>query len=787
MRAITNDVVRTAALILTISGLLLPTLTFAQIPEEPDVDYSYDMFYPKYAKGLPATAFDVNGIDDINLYNGSLSMSLPIGPPLRAGADLSWQLALHYSSAFWSDDHRDGLSGEGDCEGYGYIVGDAYVGIGWTFRMPQIHLRRIKDYSDEYHLYVDSVIGPDGSRHQLRPCRDSWDCRDSSTHVVQVGGEFREYWYAADGSGWRVYRTIQSASDQFGALMDTSLMVAEADGYRYTFAQRYLLDPASGAYDPVETDFLAEARGWYCTRIESIRWPGPHIDITYQDQGADTYPTHLGDRIIRNGAPIPKTLTAVDVDGHVAGYVSVAIGPDSSGSGDRANQVDFLTKVGGSTLARYVLDYASATSHLDVRADRGSDSGGSPELCDDDLYDDPRNTTTRGFRYLEGVRRVSPVTSQTLASWSFSGYSTQEAPARLKTAVLPNSAELHYTFDEWASSYPKFCSQTPIHWCGEGGCGPQRSPESEDCRGYYDRHNGWGVTQRLLVDAGDRVLEWTEYLHPDRDDTTMLGMDSLSVLNLYGRTLDFANRDPGTSSFANQLPGPGDLLHFYQGFQMTVVRRHLMADESPGDIFTGLDYTPPLTSAGLVVDLPTSRFDDTMYIFSNGRFIYDVNHDGYVDSDPSRSLERDLYGSLPLDGKLLEVRRYRGSAENLPSYNFKWWESLTTHPRLVSRTLYTYTLDLELDSVDQLHYPTWTLGHAGVSTATATTMLPSRPRSADAVRPHSTSMSASVTRTSTQPRKRGTSPTASAIRTAASWTGRKTTVSQVRSRAPSWP
>ena len=170
-----------------------------------DPDFSYNMFYPKYAKGRQPTAYDVGEFDSVNLYNGGLSLTIPLGPPLVAGADLSWQLALHYSSKFWSWDRR--RNGD-ECQGKGFIVGDAHAGLGWTFKLPHIYLRQQQDPSTgDSTYYLDSVITPDGAPHQLRRrCLEGWDCRDGDPEEVQVGDRFREYWYAADGSDWRVYR-----------------------------------------------------------------------------------------------------------------------------------------------------------------------------------------------------------------------------------------------------------------------------------------------------------------------------------------------------------------------------------------------------------------------------------------------------------------------------------------------------------------------------------------------------------------------------------------------------
>lgn len=51
-------------------------------------------------------AFQVGDIDSVNLFNGNLSLSIPLGAPLPVGANFSWGLTLTYSSEPWSFSSR---------------------------------------------------------------------------------------------------------------------------------------------------------------------------------------------------------------------------------------------------------------------------------------------------------------------------------------------------------------------------------------------------------------------------------------------------------------------------------------------------------------------------------------------------------------------------------------------------------------------------------------------------------------------------------------------------------
>ena len=90
-----------------------------------------------------------------------------------------------------------------------------------------------------------------------------------------------------------VYRTIANEADAYEDMEDTTGFVGERGGYRYSFGRKNLLetDQPSGMYTNTagETDFTTDSRGWFCTRIESVRWsvgpagagvPGHHGLVT---------------------------------------------------------------------------------------------------------------------------------------------------------------------------------------------------------------------------------------------------------------------------------------------------------------------------------------------------------------------------------------------------------------------------------------------------------------------------------------------------------------------------
>jgi RHS repeat-associated protein len=655
-----------------------------------DPDFSYDMFYPKYAKGRQPTAYDVGDFDSVNLYNGGLSLTIPLGPPLVAGADLSWQLALHYSSKFWSWDRRE--NGK-ECQGKGFIVGDAHAGLGWSFKLPHVFLRQQWDAAiGAWRYYLDSVVSADGAQHQLRRCLEGWDCRDGGPAEVVVGSRVREYWFSADGSDWRIYRD-RGLDEGFPGLLSTGELIGEQDGLRFHFTLARVFEYGQADDDLVtDTDFLSQARGWYCTRIESIRWPGPSIEIAY-----DLRP---------EGSPIPKAITALDAAGQSSASVDIAIDPVAM----TVSRITFIDGAGAEQL-HYELSYQRSRV---LRVKILVNAAGEP-LCasnpDFRLFTDP-------FSYLTGLHLQTK--SGIGLDWDFGVFQEEADPpgepdgeldaepkGRIRSLTLPTGAVTEYTYDKWTFFYQGLGPQLPtapgpvlidVAACGSGdlelniGSDPPPGPLT-----YSARQPVWAVTNRRVVDTDDRLLEWTEYL---RDGVAGI------LFNLYEPPFDFANTvlsapGGGRALLPNPVTDPDFRDHFYSGIAMTVVRRHMVVDNQPGPAAEDLGS---LRSSGYTIDLPNARFDDTAHIFSTGRFFYDSDDDGLI----AIANQTDVWGTLPLEGRPLEVRSYRG-AHHVDGEDF-WYCTDETHPRLERRTLLSYTLDREDDTpTDNEHV---TLGSA---------------------------------------------------------------------------
>ncbi|HEX4954072.1 MAG TPA: RHS repeat-associated core domain-containing protein [Thermoanaerobaculia bacterium] len=163
---------RTVFLALLVSLALVPAAVVAE-------DYSV---HPSLARGFSASsAFEVNLYDSVNLFNGNLILTLPIGPTYSVGGHLSYGFDLHYNSFVWdhrrisclingqlrelglpvpdATDHRPAQltqsqdflgagrsnAGLGWALGFGRLFGDGRIGITgrWTYMTPDGGIREL--------------------------------------------------------------------------------------------------------------------------------------------------------------------------------------------------------------------------------------------------------------------------------------------------------------------------------------------------------------------------------------------------------------------------------------------------------------------------------------------------------------------------------------------------------------------------------------------------------------------------------------------------------------------
>ena len=112
---------------------------------------------PDGAPGYVRSVFDHGQIDSINLYNGQLTLPIPLGPAYPIGPSLKLQLALTYNSQV--DTFGKPLAQSADFS-YKPLAGNPSLGIGWS-----LTLGAIKTCQHGSVTFGVCYFAPDGSQH----------------------------------------------------------------------------------------------------------------------------------------------------------------------------------------------------------------------------------------------------------------------------------------------------------------------------------------------------------------------------------------------------------------------------------------------------------------------------------------------------------------------------------------------------------------------------------------------------------------------------------------------
>ncbi len=124
--------------------------------------------HPTVARGFAAEkSFQVGDVDNVNLFNGNLTLTLSIGPRFKTGGSFEYGLTLVYNSNVWEID--DLVQ-----ETQGWTIARTHpldnAGLGWNLSLGRL-LQPGDPNNDRLETY--NYIAPDGSEHRfaetLRP------------------------------------------------------------------------------------------------------------------------------------------------------------------------------------------------------------------------------------------------------------------------------------------------------------------------------------------------------------------------------------------------------------------------------------------------------------------------------------------------------------------------------------------------------------------------------------------------------------------------------------------
>lgn len=117
---------------------------------------------PSNERGLNASAYSADTVDNVNLFNGNLTLTIPIGSTYNAGGSLSYSLKLYYNSNVW-DFKLDNHPTTGDLALRASPDPSSNAGVGWRLSFGELYAPRTEHNEDVHWVYVS----PDGARHKF--------------------------------------------------------------------------------------------------------------------------------------------------------------------------------------------------------------------------------------------------------------------------------------------------------------------------------------------------------------------------------------------------------------------------------------------------------------------------------------------------------------------------------------------------------------------------------------------------------------------------------------------
>ncbi len=142
--------------------------------------------YPTQALGIqPEKAYQFGDVDHVNLFNGNLILTIPIGPRYPVGAHFSYGLNLVYNSNVW-DFVTTFASGQVNLT-TAFPKMNSNAGMGWLLTLGQ--LKEPADPSNQTGAWL--YVGPDGAEHRPYPSLHNEDATTAGYQYARDGSYFR--------------------------------------------------------------------------------------------------------------------------------------------------------------------------------------------------------------------------------------------------------------------------------------------------------------------------------------------------------------------------------------------------------------------------------------------------------------------------------------------------------------------------------------------------------------------------------------------------------------------
>jgi hypothetical protein len=138
--------------------------------------------HPNVAKGFsPSGSFGAAGVDSVNLFNGNLVLTIPLGQRFPVSSGLAYGLTLVYNSQIWESQVSDPY-----VQSFPNRMNNA--GLGWMVSLGRINP---PEYHDDFEVVRDTYQSPDGARHTLYPTLHEGETQTAGVEYSRDGSYLR--------------------------------------------------------------------------------------------------------------------------------------------------------------------------------------------------------------------------------------------------------------------------------------------------------------------------------------------------------------------------------------------------------------------------------------------------------------------------------------------------------------------------------------------------------------------------------------------------------------------
>jgi hypothetical protein len=123
--------------------------------------------HPNLERGFSAEKmYDFSAVDSVNMFNGNMTLHIPLGGELRANGVLPYHLTLSYNSLFWEYVQQPAAAQEDPDQLQAVPTKHSNAGAGWLATMGRL-IDPSEFAGNDDHAWM--LVSPDGAEHALHP------------------------------------------------------------------------------------------------------------------------------------------------------------------------------------------------------------------------------------------------------------------------------------------------------------------------------------------------------------------------------------------------------------------------------------------------------------------------------------------------------------------------------------------------------------------------------------------------------------------------------------------